>query len=537
MQEATQRTYWPTPQDYTEAVRNLRENLYDVTLQSAAVESDEKGMPLSLSGGAAVVYHLTCADRQWALRCFLHNTADSAWRYQQIAHFVSNDKLSYTVNLDYQTQGIKVQDHWFPILKMEWARGKSLDRYLREHLQEKSILEALAGSFAGMCADLLDAGIAHGDLQNSNILVDDDGKLHLVDYDAMYVPIMHGGMSAELGHPNFQHPYRNGQHFGDYLDNFAAWVIYLSLYALAVEPSLFDQLGVGEDCLLFRHGDFLNPLDSCAFAVLERHARGEIRLMAQFIRSQLNRPPEQMPPLGSLATISVEPLPPLHANVPLDRKLWQQTNAGAPRASAAASGEALRASNSSMHPATISGAASHDWQVTGEYAPQVGQAQMWQPPEQELQQPVPRRVAFDVAWGGSDFDPIWIAVFIVGLAIACAVAHARGTPVDTCIWVFATGLIASAFFAKRMSGQQRRRMLVRSGQTARGTIKQLVPRASNQRYHLVCYEFDTGKRVLTHTMTLNDEQLASVCKHEQVTVLHHPRYGSTIYKLCSYRAV
>jgi len=86
------------------------------------------------------------------------------------------------------------------------------------------------------------AGIAHGDLQHGNIIMCNH-ELRLVDYDGMYVPAMKNFMASELGHPNYQHPARAPHHFGPYLDNFSAWVIYASIKALQVDPLLLDQLG------------------------------------------------------------------------------------------------------------------------------------------------------------------------------------------------------------------------------------------------------------------------------------------------------
>src|SRR6185437_3416298 len=132
-----------------------------------------------------------------------------------------------------------------------------------------------------------------------NIMVR-DGQLFLVDYDGMYVPSMQGTRSNELGHRNYQHPLRSADDFGAYLDNFSAWVIYASLRAIEIDPSLYERLGAGEDCLLFRREDFEQPLVSCAFKALEEHHNPELAQLGRSVRSLLAMPLQAIPPLDAL---------------------------------------------------------------------------------------------------------------------------------------------------------------------------------------------------------------------------------------------
>ncbi len=122
--------------------------------------------------------------------------------------------------------------------------------------------------------------------------------LRLVDYDGMFVPSMSTMIGNELGHRNYQHPLRSSNHFGAFLDNFSAWVIYCSLRAITVDPGLIQDLEVTEECLLFRREDFLSPLSSSTFAALERHDCEELRALGQFIRYHLLTDPAKLPPLG-----------------------------------------------------------------------------------------------------------------------------------------------------------------------------------------------------------------------------------------------
>jgi hypothetical protein len=308
-------SFWPTPQDYNEAIQNLRVNATDPELQHAVIQTDALGLPRPITGAFASVYRVDAGQKRFAVRCFLRHVTDSQWRYEQISQFVQTDDLSYTVGFDYQPQGILVRGSRFPLLKMEWVEGKTLDNYLSDRKMQVS--PDLAASFKEMCLRLNAAGIAHGDLQHGNMMIRDE-QFYLVDYDGMYVPSMKGKDSNELGHRNYQHPQRDAHTFGPYLDNFPAWVIYVSLRAMAIDPSLSKRLGAGEDCLLFRRQDFIDPLNSCAFAVLEQHQNEEIQRLAKFLRALLSEPPIQVPPLNTKVEIAGR-MRAVSADAPKDR--------------------------------------------------------------------------------------------------------------------------------------------------------------------------------------------------------------------------
>lgn len=200
------------------------------------------GLPRPITGGFASVYKLQCLQRTWAVRCFLRQFHDHHRRYAAISEHLTRHRLPYTVGFTFLCNGIKVRGQWYPILKMEWVQGEPLSAFIERHLGNRSTLLSLARRWFEMVKALQKASIAHGDLQHSNVLVV-DGQLRLIDYDGMYVPALSGEGSHEVGHRNYQHPLRTESDFGPYLDNFSAWVVYVSLIALAADPGLWKQFG------------------------------------------------------------------------------------------------------------------------------------------------------------------------------------------------------------------------------------------------------------------------------------------------------
>jgi tRNA A-37 threonylcarbamoyl transferase component Bud32 len=287
---------WPTPQDYNEAIQNPFSCFSDPQLKACSPDATALGLPRAITGAFATVYRLSSAEKHWAVRCFLQDSPDLPKRYSELSKFVCNDDLSYTVDVQFQPQGIKIKGQWYPLLLMEWVNGIPLDQYIYENLQNPSKLNQLAEQFVKMMTELQRAGIAHGDLQHGNIIVVDD-ELRLVDYDNMFVPALEDMESSELGHVNYQHPGRNSHHFGAQLDNFSAWSILTSLRCLAADSMLWDWLTAGDECLLFRKEDYVNPLASRCFATLESHANEHVQRAARIMRAILRYPVMQVPHL------------------------------------------------------------------------------------------------------------------------------------------------------------------------------------------------------------------------------------------------
>jgi serine/threonine protein kinase len=124
-----------------------------------------------------------------------------------------------------------------------------------------------------MMCGLHAAKIAHGDLQNENILLRRNSRgeveIRLIDYDTLAVPENYGTPTDNEGFPAFQHPtHKAPRSLGPRDDAFASLVIYLSILALAEDPDLWNDYGLDhcdKDNLLFTREDLLGPAPSEKF--------------------------------------------------------------------------------------------------------------------------------------------------------------------------------------------------------------------------------------------------------------------------------
>ena len=108
---------------------------------------------------------------------------------------------------------------------MNWVNGLTLTGWISNNIGRPVAMIELAARFDQLIFDLATANIAHGDLQDGNLLVTDSGSLHLVDYDGMCVPGLERS-PGELGHPNEQPLSRRQTNYGPSMD-VPAWLIAL----------------------------------------------------------------------------------------------------------------------------------------------------------------------------------------------------------------------------------------------------------------------------------------------------------------------
>jgi hypothetical protein len=291
--------FWPTPQQYNEAIQNPKLCFGPLELREALPEVNQLGLPRPCSGAMATVYRLGSGNGDWAVKCFTQRVTDQQSRYRAICSRLDEARLRYFVPFQYISEGIKIRDDWFPLVQMRWVQAKALNVYVVEHLHDPERLHALGDKVVSMIDEMQEAGIAHGDLQHGNILISND-ELLLVDYDGMWVPELARFQANEIGHANFQHPARTKNHFGPYLDNFPGWLIYCSLNFLARDPHLWEQLEGGDECLLLRHDDLAQPNSSKRLNVLLVHQDEEVRNLARVIVRLLALPPEKVPTFATV---------------------------------------------------------------------------------------------------------------------------------------------------------------------------------------------------------------------------------------------
>ncbi len=257
---------YPLITEYIDAIRSAEDNFDKLTNLRAVL--DGNGQPIMMSGNSSVVFKMEDVSngKHYAVKCFLKEQENRAESYQLISDELSVLQSDFLVTIKYLNKELFVDsnnssDEKLPIVLMNWVEGETLDKYIRNIIDDKYQLSLLAYQFSRLSMWLLAQPFAHGDLKPDNIIVREDGTLTLVDYDGMYVPAMKGQKARELGSPDFRHPSRTEDSFDKHIDDFSIASIMLSLKAIAVEPDLLEKYGA-EDRLLLSEKDYID-IDEC----------------------------------------------------------------------------------------------------------------------------------------------------------------------------------------------------------------------------------------------------------------------------------
>ena len=290
---------WPGITDFSEAVQNPQLCFKGTELEVGEVSLNQRGMPLVFSGSFACVYPVSVGQRTFAVRCFTREVSDQQARYGELSNYLLNVLPPSFVHFEYREHGISFRGHWYPIVKMEWVDGELLSRFVESSLNQPATLRRIAAQWrGGPTASLRGLRIAHNDLQHGNVMVQRDGSIRLVDYDGMFLPKFRGERSPELGHKNYQHPRRSSEHYDENVDNFPSLVIYLSLLAIASDPSLWDFYN--EDNLIFTRNDYADPGSSEVFDRLKGSPDTTVGKLAERLAECCALPVEKVPDLEAI---------------------------------------------------------------------------------------------------------------------------------------------------------------------------------------------------------------------------------------------
>ena len=263
---------YPLISEYVDAILSAEDN-FDKLVNLRPV-LDDKERPVMSVGNFAVVFKMKdkTNGRLYAVKCFIKDQEGRAERYAKISEELQYVSSPYLINVQYLERELFVEtkncaEKEFPVLKMDWIDGKTLDAYILTHIHNKYAMQMLFFRFCKMGAWLLTQSFAHGDLKPDNIIVRKDGTMVLVDYDGMYVQTMEGEKATEIGSTDFRHPLRTDKNFNEHIDDFAIASIALSLKTIALAPVLYKTYSAA-DRLIFSASDYRDIGQSAAMKAI-----------------------------------------------------------------------------------------------------------------------------------------------------------------------------------------------------------------------------------------------------------------------------
>lgn len=258
-------------QDIITAIKNLDLFLKIPELKGAKPRLNNNGSPFAFAGGFNMVFQLVHNAKKWAFRVWHVPMGENKDRYLAISKYLTNSKLPYFADFIYDENGLLVNGELTDTIRMEWLNGILLKDYIEKYLKDSEKLETLANDFLEMTKTLREAKISHGDLQEGNILIDESGKIRLVDYDSICIPEIEGQKELVAGLKGYQHPSRfKNSKASLKADYFSELIIYISILGIASKPELWDKYQVKDiQYLLFIENDFENIESSQIYSDLK----------------------------------------------------------------------------------------------------------------------------------------------------------------------------------------------------------------------------------------------------------------------------
>ena len=287
---------FPSNADYTTIVKNLTAFIVDKDIQSGKPQYSKMKRLISYAGGYSKVFPVYIKNRKIALRFWTANIEESQKRYQEIERYLKERNLPYFVEFNYHNNSLNWKNNQYPFISMDWVEGKTLNKYLDANITDSDKIRKLAELFLEMVQTLHQNNIAHGDLQDGNILVIENGtdiELKLIDYDSLFVPSLRNFTVEIIGVESYQHPNKNDmKKLNEKIDYFSELVIYLSLLVYAENKNFWEE---GQDQkLLFESKDFRDTQNSTIFNHLKNSNYSSkiveltIRLEEYCIKSSIN---------------------------------------------------------------------------------------------------------------------------------------------------------------------------------------------------------------------------------------------------------
>ena len=312
---------WPGLNDLQEALQHPERAFTDREIRDGKIALNRLGLPRSWSGNFAAVFQVVTNGHPYAIRCFTHNPLGKQHHYAAIdRHLKTKGRPATFIDFDYQETGLVCRGQKYPLIKMPWINGQTLDEFTYENISRADVLEQLVSKWYQAATELQQLPIAHNDLQHGNIMVVKGSRsdIKLVDYDGLYVPQFAQMQSPENGHRHYQHPQRDQRHYGPQVDNFPALVIYTSLTALAHDSGARARRATPES-LLFAQDDLQDPTNSKLFQYLKQSPHRPTSQLANVLSEAALAPVDDtptleqaraQPPKGSLPSWLNQPTPP-----------------------------------------------------------------------------------------------------------------------------------------------------------------------------------------------------------------------------------
>lgn len=248
---------WPSVSQYDDALLNAKDDFLVEHLRNMQVISGDGGDSSIFSTGAfACVAKILVDDVYWALRMFVRSQDEIVERYRAIRSSQDRGELTgLLAPVEYYENAVRVNvdgvDAVYPVVLVQWIDGLTFSRFVVQAYEREDLeaLNQLVIAMRGLRNEMVQRGVAHGDLSPDNMIVEETAtgiEVRLLDYDSLWFPEISDLRCSVSEDGDFQHPLRPNP-IGPMADQVAIEMYDLSLRFLTsgekIEGlrNLFDQ--------------------------------------------------------------------------------------------------------------------------------------------------------------------------------------------------------------------------------------------------------------------------------------------------------
>lgn len=217
------------------SINNLIETISNpegrfLTLQGIYAEVDSVGIPIFTIRSGMVCFRTIWRGKRYMLKCRLVHDDKFKKRMVDVCRRLNNVRPSYLVECRYLSDEMLIFDDLgsafrVDVMIMEIAEGVTLSKYLAHACDAGDVgrVLSLLKSFCDVGRSLIDSDLNHCNIKPSNIIVNDDNRVKLINYEYM-------NSQCRYGAETFQ------------TDNISIANIALVLKVLAYNPEAFRSL-------------------------------------------------------------------------------------------------------------------------------------------------------------------------------------------------------------------------------------------------------------------------------------------------------
>lgn len=218
------------------------------TLKNVVIDRDIDGRLVYIAGGEAVIFRVTIEGVPFALKCYTVEKRNLKEKYARIK--VLSESEPIIPKMTYLEKELSICDiygdlQWVDILIYAWVEGVTLLQYIENstNLYDKSVLFSLCHNFIIFARRILAFPFTHGDIKPQNIIIGNDGKMSLIDYDMAFYDDMPCDETVRTQW--YQHPLSTS-----WDDSYSIATIVVSLFLISLKPLLFHHHHNGENIII-----------------------------------------------------------------------------------------------------------------------------------------------------------------------------------------------------------------------------------------------------------------------------------------------